>query len=117
MQNDNNKICNGYESNFTFLSDEDFQKHLETCENCAKEHSQLKKVSELLKEVKPYYKENRRRKNALKAACAVFVVFISASCASLFVSTGGYDDFIAAHQPTASELGLPVDEYGFIMVD
>ena len=67
----NNKICNGYESNYMFLSDEDFQKHLEECESCRKEHERMQKVSDLLKEAKPYIKAKRKKNQILKAACAL----------------------------------------------
>ena len=58
----NEKKCNGYESMYTFLNEDDFLKHLEVCEDCRKEQEEMDKVSNLLKEVKPYYVEKRQKR-------------------------------------------------------
>ena len=52
--------CSKYEAYFTFASEEDFQKHLEECEDCRKEHEKMQKISSLVQEVKPYYKKKRQ---------------------------------------------------------
>ena len=61
MKENKTTNCNGYEAMFTFLSEEDFQKHLETCEECAAEHAKMQRVSELIQEVKPYIKEKKKQ--------------------------------------------------------
>ena len=114
----NNKICNGYESNYMFLSDEDFQKHLEVCESCRKEHERMQKVSDLLKEAKPYIKAKRKKNQILKAACAfALLCFTSLSVPVMLNADKIYDDVIAMNSPTIEEMGLPVDEYGFLLVE
>ena len=50
------KKCNGYESMFLFLSEEDFNKHLEVCESCRLENEKMNKVSDLIQEAKPFIK-------------------------------------------------------------
>ena len=113
-----NKNCNGYESMYTFLSDEDFQKHLAECEECAAEHERMQRVSALIQEAKPYIKNQQRRRSiALKAACASFVLFCSMACFQLFMTTGLYDEVVYNNSPTIEEMGLPVDEYGFLMIN
>lgn len=117
----NEKKCNGYESMYTFLSEEDFLKHLETCEECQQEHAMMQRVSELIQEAKPYIKQNKKRATLLKTACALFVVvFASLSLPIFTLGTHVYQDVIANNQlnsMTAEEMGLPVDEYGFIYIN
>ena len=73
MNEENKKTCNGYEAMYTFLSDEDFSEHLKVCEECAKEHAKMQRVSDLIQEAKPYIKEKQKRRTILKSAAAVFV--------------------------------------------
>ncbi len=117
----NEKKCNGYESMYTFLSEEDFQKHLETCEECQKEHEKMQKVSALIQEAKPYIKEKKKQSRILQAACAAFlVVFATLSVPLYTVGTNLYEDVVAmneANSLTVEEMGLPVDEYGFLYIN
>ena len=125
----NKKTCNGYESAFTFMSEEDFKKHLEECEECRLEHEKMQRVSALIQEAKPYLlKESKKKKEVvitgaddaktfLKAACAAFVVFVMGGCYSMFMMTGFYDEIVAQNTPSIEEMGLPVDEYGFLLVN
>ena len=48
--------CTKYEALFTFADQETLKKHLEVCEDCRKEQEQMDRVSELISEVKPFYK-------------------------------------------------------------
>ena len=112
------KTCNGYESAFTFMNDEDFKKHLEECEECRLEHEKMQHISELIQEAKPYFlKGKKRKKTILKAACAAFVVFVMGGCYSMFMMTGCYDEIVAQNTPSIEEMGLPVDECGFLLVN
>ena len=118
----NEKKCNGYESMYTFLSEEDFQKHLETCEDCQKEHARMQRVSELVQEAKPYMlQEKKKQSKLLNAACAAFlVVFATFSVPIYTAGTNIYEDVIAmneANSLTIEEMGLPVDEYGFLYIN
>lgn len=117
MDNENNK-CNGYEAMYTFLNEEDFAKHLEVCEICSAEHKRMQRVSELIEEAKPYIKEKKKAKRVLVTAAAFFVaVFATMSVPLCMVGINVYDDLIAQNSSTAQELGLPVDEYGFLYVE
>ncbi len=110
--------CNKYEAYFTFANDVVLEKHLAECEDCRAEHEEMKKVSALLKEVKPALRQ--RRKNALrtKVAVAVFAAIVGGmSFTELdsrydIVGSVRYGDSI-----TIEDMGLPVDSYGFLMVD
>lgn len=111
------KKCNGYETMFTFLSDEAFQQHLLECEECRLEHEKMQKVSQLIQEAKPYIQSNKKKKTAIKAACAAFAVISMSACFQFFTTTGLYDEIAYYNSPTIEEMGLPVDEYGFLLVD
>ena len=118
MKENNTTNCNGYEAMFTFLSDEDFQKHLETCEECAAEHAKMQRVSELIQEAKPYIKQKKKQWRVL-ATAAVFcaAVFATLSVPLCMVGVDVYDNVVAQNTYDAQELGLPVDEYGFLYIE
>lgn len=109
----NKKNCNGYESMFLFLGEEDFHNHLQECESCAIEHERMQRVSALIQEAKPYIKKEKANK-IIKAACALFVIFFAGLMIPVFTAT---TDLIAMNLSTAEELGLPVDEYGLILAE
>lgn len=113
MDNNENKICNGYESNYLFLNDADFKKHLEECEMCAKEHEKMQKVSQLIQEAKPYIKTQKKNR-ILKTACALFLFVFASLSLPLYTVT---NDIIAMNSPTIEEMGLPVDEYGLLLIE
>ncbi len=118
MNEENKKTCNGYEAMYTFLSEEAFNEHLKVCEECAKEHARMQRVSELIQEAKPYIKEKQKRRTILKSAAAFFVVaFATLSIPLCMTGVNVYDDLVAQNSLTAQELGLPVDEYGFLYVE
>ena len=112
--------CSKYEGLFVFSDEETFKKHLEECDVCRKEHEKMQKVSDLLGEVKFYYKSKRRKVMKLKAVCAAaMIMFFSATFG--VVTTDGGGDFADAlmygDALSAEDLGFPVDSYGLIMVD
>ena len=84
------------------------------------ELEKMKKVSELIQEVKPYYLEQRKKQQKafknIKVACITLAL--------MFFGFGGvlvnqeYDivNSIVYHNITAQELGFPTDEYGLITV-
>lgn len=112
------KTCNGYEAMYTFLSEDDFNKHLEVCEACAKEHARMQRVSELIQEAKPYIKEKQKQNRILKSAAAFFVVaFATLSIPVYMAGANMYDNMVAQNTLTAQELGFPVDEYGLLYVE
>lgn len=118
MNEENKKTCNGYEAMYTFLNEKDFSQHLKVCEDCAKEHAKMQRVSELIQEAKPYIKEKQKRNRLLKSVAAVFVVaFATLSIPLYMAGVNVYDDLVAQNTLTAQEMGLPVDEYGFLYVE
>jgi hypothetical protein len=112
-----NEKCNGYESMYLFLNDEDFKKHLENCEECAKEHEKIQNVSELIQEAKPYILACKRKNNVLKTACAIFIIMAAGLVAPLCMNLDNVSNIIAMNSISIEEMGLPVDEYGFLMLD
>ncbi len=110
--------CTKYESLFTFADAETFQKHLEVCEDCREEHARMAAVSELIKEVRPSYLNKKRNIAKLKIACAVFAMCISATALGVVNLNSNISDTIKYGTTlTAEDLGLPVDAYGFVMVE
>lgn len=110
--------CTKYEALFTFSTQEDFEKHLKECPDCQAEHEKMQKVSELIKEAKPYFIEKRRNFAKIKAVAASFALL-------LFTTTLGVVNFNTDVSDTirygttlsAEDLGLPVDAYGLLMVE
>lgn len=110
--------CNKYESLFTFANEETFEEHVCQCEDCKKEHEKMQKVSALLKEVRPYYREKIKNKAKVKIACAVFAICLSSVTLGVInLNTDISDTIKYGSTLTAEDLGLPVDSYGLIMVE
>lgn len=110
--------CSKYEGLFVFSDEEALNKHLEECEECRKEAEKMSKVSELLSEVKFYYRQKSRRIMRIKAACAVFLlVCFSITCGILTMDADLSDALMYGDTLSAEDLGFPVDSYGLLMVD
>lgn len=115
----NNEKCTKYESLFVFANEEDFNKHLQECEDCRAEHEKQQKVSSLLDEVKMYYHaKNRQKRNRLRASCAaVFMLFSLMSLGVVANNDDIMDTLKYGDTLSAEDLGFPVDSYGLLMVD
>ena len=112
------KKCSKYEALFTFGNEETLKAHLEICEDCRKEQEELDKVSNLLKEVKPYYIEKRKKTAKLKMACAVFAILFCGTTIGVINFDSDVSDIIKyGNTLSAEDLGLPVDAYGLVMVE
>lgn len=110
--------CSKYETLFTFLSQDEFEEHLETCEDCKQEQMLMDKVSSLINEVKPVFIERRKRIARLKIACAAFAIFLSGTLLGVINFNTDISDTIRYGQVLSGEdYGFPVDSYGLIMVD
>ncbi len=79
-------------------------------------------ISELLREAKPLYLKRKRRRNQMKAAftlmVAAFMFFVSVPKHSHMIDNGqwvNYEQYIPIDSPI-EEMGLPVDDYGLLMV-
>ena len=110
--------CTKYEALFTFRSEEELQEHIKECENCRLEHEKMLKVSELIQEAKPYFKEKRKNRAKIKAACALFMLMISGTTLGLINFNPDISDTLKDGTTlSAEDLGLPVDSYGLIYIE
>lgn len=110
--------CSKYESLFIFSDEKTLLSHVETCEDCRKEHEIMNKVSDLIKEVKPQLKEKRKRHARLKIACAAFAILLSGTVLGVINLNQDISDTLRYGQTLSLEdYGFPVDSYGLIMVD
>ena len=112
------KKCNEYQAIFTFRTDEELREHIKNCEDCAHVQDTMDKVSELIQEVKPYYKKKKSNIMKLKAACALFIMLIGGGAIGLYSTNPDISDTIKYGTVlSAEDLGFPVDSYGLISVE
>lgn len=113
------KNCDKFESYFIFSNEEEFKNHIENCEDCKLENEKFEKLSSLIQEAKPFYFEQKnKKKNQIKAVCAMALFFLCGTCLSIF--NMGYldlDNFSMVSSLSPEDYDFPVDSYGFIMVD
>ena len=110
--------CTKYEALYTFRSEEELQQHILECEDCRLEHEKMLKVSELIKEVKPYFREKRRNLAKVKIACVLFMLIASSTTLGVInFNTDISDTLKYGSTLSAEDLGLPVDSYGLIYIE
>jgi len=110
--------CSKYEALFTFRSEDELLEHIKECEDCRLEHEKMLKVSELIKETRPYYREKRKNLAKVKIACALFMLMISGTTLGVINLNTDVSDTLKYGTTLSSEdLGLPVDSYGLITVE
>lgn len=110
--------CTKYEALFTFSDEQTLMEHIKTCPDCKAEHEKMEKVSELIKEVKPYFTKKREDFAKFKIACAVCAMFLSATTLGIInLNTDISDTIKYGSTLTAEDLGFPVDSYGLVMVE
>lgn len=110
--------CTKYEALFTFADEETLKKHLEVCEDCRNEQEQMDKVSELISEVKPFYKKKTSSYHHLKVACILFALVIGGASIGVVGTNQDLMDYIQYGETlSAEDLGFPVDSYGFLLVE
>lgn len=110
--------CTKYEGLFVFSDNETLEKHVQECEDCRQEHEKMQKVSDLLGEVKFYYKKKQCKLRKFRAiAAALFLVFFSTTFCAVSMDSDFTDILQYGETLSAEELGFPVDSYGLIMVD
>ncbi len=113
-----NKKCTKYEALFTFRSEEELMEHVQTCEDCRLEHQKMMRVSELIQEAKPYFKEKRKNLAKVKVACALFMLMICGTTLGVInLNTDVSDTLKYGTTLNAEDLGLPVDSYGLISLE
>lgn len=109
--------CSKYEGLFIFSDEETLKKHVEECDECRKEHEKMQKVSDLIGEVKFYYRAKNKKLRKLRAACAIFfVLFFSATFGIISENEDLTDSLMYGKTLSAADLGFPVDSYGLLMV-
>ena len=112
------KKCSKYEALFTFRSDEELNEHIKSCDECKKEHETMQKVSELIKEAKPYFKQKQRKFAKIIAACALFLLVTCGTTLGVInFNTDVSDTLKYGTTLSAEDLGLPVDSYGLIWIE
>ena len=110
--------CSKYEGLFIFSDEKTLQEHIASCEECKLEHEKMQKVSDLLGEVKLYYKGRKQRFKKLKAICAaLFFVIFSTTGTIVYNDTDVMDSLMYGDTLSAEDLGFPVDDDGLLMVD
>ena len=110
--------CSKYEGLFVFSDEKTLNEHLETCESCRLEHEKMQKVSDLIGEVKFYYKSKKRRLMKLKAVCALALFMFFSATYGVVINDGDFADALMYGESlTAEDLGFPVDSYGLLLVD
>ena len=71
-----------------------------------------------MQEVRPYYIEKRKHSAALKIACAISFIILSGTVLGITNFNQDVNDIIRyGTELEASDLGLPVDDYGFLLVE
>lgn len=112
------KKCTKYEALFVFGNEQTLKEHVQTCPDCQKEQEKMDKVSELLKEVKPYYRQKRKNIAKLKLACAMLTLILCGSTLGVINFNTDISDILRyGNTLSAEDLGLPVDAYGLLMVE
>ena len=117
------KKCTKYESLLTFSSEEELNAHLKECEDCRHEQEEMDKVSELIKEVRPYYFQRRRNYiNSFKVACVLFIGLFAGTLLGYFVQlpyigSSSYTVSSTSSVSNVNEYGMTLDNYGLITVN
>ena len=116
--------CNKYETLFIFGSEKELDEHLRICRDCREEHEKMNETANLVKEVKPYYsaRKNKLNSNLIKIAAGITVLFLTSF--SIFSlnhiildnKTNNYSLSIEENKSVVSDMGLPTDDYGLLMV-
>ena len=110
--------CIKYEALFTFADAKTLNEHLQECEDCKKEQAKMDRVSELINEVKPFYKKKRTAPHHLKVACILFALVIGGASIGVVGTNQDMMDYIKYGETlSAEDYGFPVDSYGFLLVE
>ena len=110
--------CTKYEALFTFGNEETLKSHIESCEDCRHEQVIMDKVSDLLKEVKPYYKTKRQNVLKLKMNCSVFSILLSGNNLGIDNFFNDFKDIVSLIMLLIVEYYvIEMDSYGFLVVE
>ncbi len=110
--------CTKYEALFTFRDEQELNEHIQNCEDCRLEHEKMLRVSELIQEAKPYFKQKRKDFAKVKVACALFMLLISGTTLGIInFNTDISDTLKYGTTLSAEDLDFPVDSYGLISLE
>lgn len=116
--------CEKFEELFILEDETPLLEHIKGCETCRCEYEKMKKVSGLVKEVSFEYRrkkaKNAQRARVLSMAASFLIVFLAFFALQIQNPDSIVNETIAQIQDggyTYEQMGLPVDDYGFIMVD
>lgn len=110
--------CTKFEGMFVFASNEDFENHLQECEECRKKQDEFDQISALIKKAKPFYfKQKAKKKNQLRVALGLLLFISAGSVFEIMNYMDTPDETSYAETLSPEELDFPVDSYGLIMVD
>lgn len=126
QENTNMEKCTKYEELFVASDENALLEHIKICPDCAREHEKMRKVSGLIKEVSFSYRAQQKRVTAsiVSIAASFFMVFLAFFAVQIATPNSFVNETIATVSNGAygvdysyEQMGLPVDEYGFIAVD
>lgn len=120
------KKCSRYEELFVMSDETALLEHIKECEICRAEHERMLQVSNLISEVKPLYRKNnkklvlRRSVGVMAMAASFLMIFLAFFAIQITTPESFVNETIASisgSDYTYEQMGLPVDEFGLIMVD
>lgn len=111
--------CPKYEQLFIFGTEQELKEHIANCPECIDYHTKMEKVAELVKEVKPLIKKTSPVKLIGLRAVAGFVTVILAFFAinPTLHEKNNYGLIANADSSPVAQMGLPTDDYGFLMIE
>ncbi len=109
--------CSKYESLFIFKTEEELNEHIKNCPECAEVHKKMKKISDLIQEVKPHYKKQKRLAVKAAACIALFFMLGGTTLGIITANPDISDRIMYGTTLSAEDLGFPVDSYGLISVE
>lgn len=112
-----NDKCSKYEGLFIFSDEKTLNEHLNECEDCRKEHEKMQKVSDLIREVKPYYIKRQSKLKKMRTVAALLFIILFSTTFCVYTNEDISDSLMYGQTLTAEDLGFPVDSYGLLMVD
>lgn len=114
--------CNKYESLFVFSTEEKLEEHISICPDCREQHEKMKKTAGIAQEVASYYKDYGKQKSnfsAIKSVAGLIIIVLAYFLINQTVfdkDINNYNLSYNQNESVISEMGLPTDDYGFLMV-
>lgn len=114
--------CNKYEGLFIFASKASIDEHINECPDCREEQEIMDNIASVVREAAPAYENFEPQKSNpvfLKAAAGLIVivlVFFAINPGVLQKDISGYNLSYNPGESVISEMGLPTDDYGLLMV-